>query len=53
MVISCSCLVVVEKERRNTENKSIMAELVIVDCVSMLHEEEKGGENYRKKNKFW
>ena len=32
--------------------KSIIAELVIVDCVSMFYEERKGGENYRKKNKF-
>ena len=29
-----------------------MAELVIVDCVSMFYEEGKGGEKYRKKSKF-
>ena len=25
---------------------------VIIDCVAILYEEDKGGEHYRKKNKF-
>ena len=27
-------------------------ETVIIDCVALFYEEGKGGENYRKKNKF-
>ena len=34
----------VEERQENEE--------VIIDCVALFHEEGKGGENYRKKNKF-
>lgn len=27
-------------------------ELVVIDCVALFYEEGKGGENFRKKNKF-
>ena len=31
---------------------ALAAEEVIVDCVAFFYEEEKGGKNFRKKNKF-
>ena len=27
-------------------------ELAVIDCVAIFYEEGKGGENYRKKNKY-
>ena len=27
-------------------------EVAVIDCVALFYEEGKGGENYRKKNKF-
>jgi len=31
---------------------ALAAEEVIVDCVAFFYEEGRGGENFRKKNKF-
>ncbi|CAB4025159.1 Hypothetical predicted protein [Paramuricea clavata] len=39
-------------DSRIEERQSGQSEEVIIDCVALFYEEGKGGENYRKKNKF-
>jgi hypothetical protein len=37
----------------NERNEDIFESVeVVIDCVAFFYEEGKGGENYRKKNKF-
>lgn len=42
----------VEMVENPEESEATQTVIAVIECVSFYYEEGKGGENYRKKNKF-